>query len=148
MNVTRHTSGSVSNSEKEPIAIIGMGCRFPGGANSPQTFWKLLRDRLDAITEVPSDRWNVDAFYDPDGAKPADKIRTRWRGFVDEIDEFDADFLGISPREASSIDPQHRLLLELAWEALENGGRCRKNLQVQKQEYLLAYRAAIPTTFN
>jgi acyl transferase domain-containing protein len=129
--MTQNTSENMNTSKKEPIAIMGMGCRFPGGANSPQAFWKLLRDRLDAITEGPSDRWNVDAFYNPDGAKPG-KIRTRWGGFVDEIDEFDADFFGISPREASSIDPQHRLLLELAWEALENGGPVPEKLAGSK----------------
>jgi hypothetical protein len=145
--VTQNTSDTVNISQKEPIAIIGIWCRFPGGANSPEAFWKLLRDGVDAITEVPSDRWNLDNFYDPEGAKPG-KIRTRWGGFVDKIDEFDAEFFGISPREASSIDPQHRLLLEVAWEALEDGGKCRKNLPVQKPEYLLAYLAAITTIFN
>jgi acyl transferase domain-containing protein/NADP-dependent 3-hydroxy acid dehydrogenase YdfG/phospholipid N-methyltransferase/aryl carrier-like protein len=116
---------------KEPIAIIGMGCRFPGGANSPEAFWKLLRDGVDAITEVPADRWNVDSFYDPDGAKPG-KIRTRWGGFIDKIDEFDAEFFGISPREAFKMDPQQRLLLEVAWEALEDGGQVPENLAGSK----------------
>lgn len=129
--MTQNTSENVKNSEKEPIAIIGIGCRFPGDANSPEAFWKLLRDGVDAITEVSEDRWNLDNFYDADGVKP-EKIRTRWRGFVDEIDEFDADFFGISPREASSIDPQHRLLLELAWEALENGGLVPEKLAGSK----------------
>jgi acyl transferase domain-containing protein/acyl carrier protein/2-polyprenyl-3-methyl-5-hydroxy-6-metoxy-1,4-benzoquinol methylase len=114
-----------------PIAIIGVGCRFPGGANSPEAFWKLLQDGVDAITEVPADRWNVDSFYDPDTAKPG-KIRTRWGGFVDKVDEFDAEFFGISPREASNMDPQHRLLLEIAWEALEDGGQVPENLAGSK----------------
>ncbi|HEY9739986.1 MAG TPA: polyketide synthase, partial [Coleofasciculaceae cyanobacterium] len=115
------------STQKENLAIIGIGCRFPGGANSSEAFWKLLRDGVDAITEVPADRWNVDSFYDPDESKPG-KMRTRWGGFVNKIDEFDAEFFGISPREASNIDPQQRLLLELAWEALEDGGQVPERL--------------------
>src|SRR4028118_236097 len=129
--MTQNTSENMNNSQKEPIAIIGIGCRFPGGGNSPEAFWKLLRDGVDAITEVPEDRWNLDNFYDPEGTKPG-KIRTRWGGFVDKIDEFDADFFGISPREASCIDPQQRLLLEVAWEALEDGGQVPENLAGSK----------------
>ena len=129
--MTKNPSAKVDTSAKEPIAIIGIGCRFPGGANSPEAFWKLLRDGVDAITEVPEDRWNLDNFYDPEGPKPG-KIRTRWGGFVDKIDEFDADFFGISPREASSMDPQQRLLLEVAWEALEDGGQVPENIAGSK----------------
>lgn len=108
--------------DREPVAIIGIGCRFPGGANSPEAFWRLLRDGVDAITEVPPDRWNIDAFYDPDPTKPG-KTYSRWGGFIDQIDQFDAQFFGISPREATRVDPQQRLLLEVAWEALEDGGQ-------------------------
>jgi len=129
--MTQNTSENMNTSKKEPIAIIGIGCRFPGGANSPEAFWKLLRDGVDAITEVPEDRWNLDNFYDPEGTKPG-KIRTRWGGFVDKIDEFDADFFGISPREASCMDPQQRLLLEVAWEALEDAGQASENLADSK----------------
>jgi acyl transferase domain-containing protein len=121
----------MNTSKKEPIAIIGIGCRFPGSANNPEAFWKLLRDSVDAITEVPEDRWNLDNFYDPGGTKPG-KIRTRWGGFVDKIDEFDGEFFGISPREASCMDPQQRLLLEVAWEALEDGGQVPENLAGSK----------------
>lgn len=106
----------------EPIAIIGVGCRFPGGGDSPEAFWRLLHDGIDAITEVPKDRWDVEAFYDPDPDAPG-KMSSRWGGFVTEVDRFDAEFFGISPREARSMDPQHRLLLEVAWEALENAGQ-------------------------
>ncbi|MFW9259889.1 SDR family NAD(P)-dependent oxidoreductase [Nostoc sp. CALU 546] len=113
--------------EKESIAIIGIGCRFPGGANTPEAFWKLLRDGVDAITEVPANRWNIDTLYDPDTAKPG-KMRTRWGGFLNKIDEFDPQFFGISPREAACIDPQQRLLLEVAWEALEDGGQVPERL--------------------
>ena len=103
----------------EPIAIIGMGCRFPGAAN-PDAFWELLRDGVDAITEVPAQRWPVDAFYAP--TVTPGKISTRWGGFLPEVDRFDPLFFGISPAEAAYIDPQQRLLLETAWEALEQAG--------------------------
>ncbi len=107
---------------KEPLAIIGIGCRFPGGGNSPETFWKMLCAGTDAIAEIPADRWNIDSFYDPDPDKAA-KTNTRWGGFIEGIDLFDANFFGISPREASQMDPQQRLLLETAFEAMEDGGQ-------------------------
>ncbi|MBP5976712.1 SDR family NAD(P)-dependent oxidoreductase [Brasilonema sp. CT11] len=119
--------GTDSGKDTEPIAIIGIGCRFPGCANSPEAFWKLLQEGVDAITSVPADRWNVDSFYDPEGEKPG-KIRTRWGGFIGNIDSFDAQFFGISPREASRMDPQQRLLLEVATEALEDGGQVPERL--------------------
>lgn len=106
---------------KEPIAIIGLGCRFPG-ANSPADFWALLRDGVDAVTEVPADRWDVDAYYDPDPAATG-KMNSRWGGFLDNVDRFDAQFFGVSPREAACMDPQQRLLLEVTWEALEDAGQ-------------------------
>jgi acyl transferase domain-containing protein/acyl carrier protein len=102
----------------EPIAIVGIGCRFPG-ANNPESFWELLRDGVDAITEVPPDRWDVDEFYDPEPGTPG-KMYTRYGGFIDQVDQFDPSFFGISPREAERMDPQQRLVLEVAWEALEN----------------------------
>ncbi|MGC9524444.1 MAG: aminotransferase class I/II-fold pyridoxal phosphate-dependent enzyme [Limnospira sp.] len=105
--------------EVKPIAIIGIGCRFPG-ANNPQGFWNLLTDGVDVITEVPKSRWNSDEFYHPDAAA-SDKTNSRWGGFLDKIDQFDPHFFGISPREALTIDPQQRLLMEVAWEALEDG---------------------------
>ncbi len=105
----------------EPIAIVGMACRFPGGAADPEAFWRLLRDGVDAVTEIPRERWDVDAFYDPD-PEAAGKIYVRHGAFLEWIDEFDAGFFGISPREACSVDPQQRLLLEVSWEALESAG--------------------------
>ncbi len=103
---------------KEPIAIIGLSCRFPK-APSPQAFWELLRNGVDAISEVPSDRWDVNEFYTSDPATRG-KLTSRWGGFIDHVDLFDAHFFGISPREAARMDPQQRLLLEVSWEALEN----------------------------
>jgi acyl transferase domain-containing protein/acyl carrier protein len=110
----------------EPIAIIGIGCRFPG-AKDPPAFWRLLRDGVDAITEVPAERFNLDALYDPDPAAPG-KINTRWGGFIEQIDQFDPHFFGISPREAARMDPQQRLLLEVAWEALQDAGQVAERL--------------------
>ncbi|MCC5667831.1 SDR family NAD(P)-dependent oxidoreductase [Nostoc sp. CHAB 5784] len=107
--------------QTEAIAIVGMGCRFPGGADTPQALWELLRNGVDAITEVPSDRWQLDKFYDPDPNVPG-KMYNRYGGFVGQLQEFDAEFFGIAPREAVSLDPQQRLLLEVSWEALENAG--------------------------
>jgi len=105
----------------EPIAIVGIGCRFPGAAGLEE-FWTLLRDGVDAITEIPRDRWDVDAFYDPLPGTTG-KMSTRWGGFLPGIDRFDPHFFGISPREAAAMDPQQRLLLEVTWEALENAGQ-------------------------
>ncbi|GET38067.1 beta-ketoacyl synthase [Microseira wollei NIES-4236] len=103
----------------EPIAIIGIGCRFPGAKN-PESFWQILRG-VDAISEMPKERWDIDQFYDPEPGKPG-KISTRWGGFLEQVDRFDASFFGISPREVERTDPQQRLVLEVAWEALENAG--------------------------
>ncbi|MDP7729211.1 type I polyketide synthase [Mycobacterium sp. TY813] len=105
----------------EPIAVIGMGCRLPGNVNGPQDFWQLLLDGRDTIREVPADRWDGDAFYDPDPETPG-KMTTKWGGFIDDVAGFDADFFGITPREAAAMDPQHRVLLEVAWESLEHAG--------------------------
>nr|BFE74707.1 hypothetical protein GCM10020092_080080 [Actinoplanes digitatis] len=105
----------------DPIAIIGIGCRFPGGADGPHEYWRLLREGTDAVTEVPADRWKFQDFADDDPAAPG-KTTTRWGGFLHGVDRFDPAFFGISPREASSMDPQQRLLAEVAWEALEDAG--------------------------
>ncbi len=111
---------NLKNRVNEPIAIIGMSCRFPGGANNPQAFWDLLKNGRDGITEIPPDRWDIDSFYDSNLDAPG-KMYIRRGGFLDSgIDTFDANFFGISAREAEYMDPQQRLLLEVAWEALEN----------------------------
>ena len=104
----------------DPVAIIGVGCRFPKAKN-PESFWQLLRNGVDAITEVPKDRWDIDKFYDPRPGTPG-KMNTRWGGFLEQVDRFDPNFFGISPREVERMDPQQRLVLEVAWEALENAG--------------------------
>ncbi|MCC7358230.1 MAG: amino acid adenylation domain-containing protein [Anaerolineales bacterium] len=104
----------------EPIAIIGLGCRFPGAPDA-EAFWQLLRDGVDAISVVPTDRWPVDELYAPEPGTRG-KMSTRWGGFLDDVGHFDPHFFGISPREAARMDPQQRLLLEVAWEALENAG--------------------------
>ena len=106
---------------KDGIAVIGIGCRFPGGINDIASFWKLLTDGRDAVSEVPADRWNVERFYDAEPGVAGKSIAKRG-GFLESIDQFDPQFFGISPREAPYIDPQQRLLLETAWEALEDAG--------------------------
>ena len=106
---------------KEPIAIVGMGCRFPGSANNLKTFWTNLINGIDAITQIPEDRWNIDFYFGGDKIHPR-KSRSKWGGFVDGIKEFDARFFGISSKEASFMDPQQRMLLETAWHALEDAG--------------------------
>ncbi|AOW98937.1 hypothetical protein BJP34_05265 [Moorena producens PAL-8-15-08-1] len=107
------------SSSKEPIAIIGMGCRFPGGADNPESFWNLLSQGIDAISEIPSERWNIEQYYDPNPETPG-KMYTRYGGFVGQLQEFDSHFFNIAPIEAISLDPQQRLLLEVSWEALEH----------------------------
>ncbi|HEX4615523.1 MAG TPA: SDR family NAD(P)-dependent oxidoreductase, partial [Stellaceae bacterium] len=103
-----------------PVALVGLACRFPGAADLEE-FWSLLKAGRDAVGEIPDDRWDVDAYFHPDPAKPG-MMYTRAGGFIADIDKFDAGFFGISPREARRIDPQQRLLLELTWEALESAG--------------------------
>ena len=100
---------------------MGIGCRFPGNVTGPESLWRLLLDGEDAVGEVPADRWDADAFYDPDPAAPG-RMTTKWGGFVSDVAGFDADFFGITPREAEAMDPQQRMLLEVAWESLEHAG--------------------------
>ncbi|HBJ88019.1 MAG TPA: beta-ketoacyl synthase, partial [Verrucomicrobiales bacterium] len=111
----------MDTNRNEGIAIIGIGCRFPGGVNDTEAFWKVLVEGRDVVSEVPPDRWSVDRFYD---AEPGlvGKTIAKWGGFVEGIDQFDPQFFGISPREAPYIDPQQRLMLETAWEAIEDAG--------------------------
>jgi acyl transferase domain-containing protein len=107
---------AVEAARREPIAVVGLGCRFPGGADSPQRFWELLQAGRDVVGPVPAARWQLAANADPD-------LPTTWFGsFVDHLDQFDPLFFGLSPREATTLDPQQRLVLEVAWEALEHAG--------------------------
>ncbi len=114
--------------QREPIAVIGIGCRFPGIVTDADSYWDLLRNGRDAISQVPGDRWNADTYFDPDPDKPG-KMVTRRGGFLEQVDEFDAGFFEIAPREAAAMDPQQRLALEVAWETLENAGYAPANLQ-------------------
>ena len=114
------TARAVPGDDHEAIAIVGFGCRYPGGIVDAASYWRVLSEGIDAVGDMPS-RWDVDALYDPD-PDALGKMTTRQGGFVADIERFDAGFFGISPREAVAMDPQQRLLLETAWEALEHGG--------------------------
>ena len=105
----------------EAVAIVGIGCRFPGGVTGPDSFWRLLCEGVDAVSEVPPERFDLAALYHPEPGTPG-KVSSRFGGFVADVDRFDAQFFGISPREAVRMDPQQRLLLEAGWEALEDAG--------------------------
>ena len=111
----------------EPIAVIGMGCRFPGGVRDRESFWELLHNGVDAIREVPENRWELEKLFSETPGAPG-KLSTRYGGFLENIDGFDAAFFGISPREAATMDPQQRLALEVAWEALEDAGQVPSTL--------------------
>jgi acyl transferase domain-containing protein/acyl carrier protein len=119
---------SAPSSKGMSVAIVGIGCRFPGGATDPASLWELLNAGADAITEIPPSRINLNRYYDARPATPG-RMMTRWGGFLDGIEDFDADFFGISPREAERLDPQQRLLLETAWEALEDAGQDMQQLE-------------------
>jgi len=112
----------------QPIAVLGMGCRLPGGINTPSELWTSLVQGRDSISEVPAERWDLGLHFDSDPRHPLTQ-HVRVGGFVDGIDQFDPAFFGVSPREADCMDPQHRLLLEVAWRAIEDGGQPLEKLR-------------------
>ena len=112
----------------EPIAIVGIGCRFPGGADGPDAYWDVLRNGVDAIGEVPAARWSAEEYHHADPDAPGKTYTTRG-GFLPVVDEFDPQFFGIAPREAIQLDPQQRLLLEVAWESLEHANIAHNELR-------------------
>ena len=128
----------------ERIAIVSAGCRFPGGATSPQAYWQLLIDGCDAVADVPPARWNAAALFDADPLAPH-RIQSRCGAFLDDVDRFDAAFFGISPREAATMDPQQRLLLEVAWEALEDAGQAAGPAGRQPHRRVRRHHAAATT---
>lgn len=113
---------TLENALSEPIAVIGLGCRFPSDVNSPESYWNLLKNQVDAISEVPEQRWKIKDYYNPNPSALG-QTNTRWGGFIKDPCLFDPYFFGLSPREASFMDPQQRVFLEVAWQALENAGQ-------------------------
>ncbi|XXT21827.1 type I polyketide synthase [Sorangium sp. So ce429] len=133
LNEMKGKLDAVQRAKAEPIAVLGVGCRFPGGASSADAFWRMLEEGRDAVTEVPSSRWtDADMVLAARTLTPAQRQASRWGGFLDDIDLFDAQFFGVSPREVLTLDPQQRIILEVAWEALEHAGQVPDRLMKTK----------------
>ena len=110
-----------------PVAVVGMGCRLPGGIDSPEGLWEALLRGDDLVTEVPADRWDADEYYDPEPGVPGRTV-CKWGSYLNDVADFDPEFFGINEKEATAMDPQHRLLLQASWEAMEHGGLTREAL--------------------
>ena len=121
------SSPTMGTTPVTPVAVIGMACRLPGGIDSPEQLWEALLRGDDLVTEVPPDRWDVDEYYDPEPGVPGRSV-SKWGAFLDDVYGFDSDFFGIGEREATELDPQHRLLLETSWEAMEHAGLTRERM--------------------
>ena len=115
------SSPAMGTTPVTPVAVIGMACRLPGGIDSPEQLWEALLRGDDLVTEIPADRWDADEYYDPEPGVPGRSV-SKWGAFLDDVAGFDSEFFGINEREATAIDPQHRLLLETSWEAMEHAG--------------------------
>ena len=120
-SASANSSPTMGTTPVTPVAVIGMACRLPGGIDSPEQLWEALLRGDDLITEIPSDRWDVDEYYDPEPGVPGRSV-SKWGAFLDDVGGFDSEFFGINEREATAMDPQHRLLLETSWEAVEHAG--------------------------
>ena len=120
-SASANSSPTMGTTPVTPVAVIGMACRLPGGIDSPEQLWEALLRGDDLVTEIPPDRWDADEYYDPEPGVPGRSV-SKWGAFLDDVAGFDSEFFGISEREATAIDPQHRLLLETSWEAMEHAG--------------------------
>ena len=120
-SASANSSPTMGTTLVAPVAVIGMACRLPGGIDSPEQLWEALLRGDDLVTEVPTDRWDADEYYDPEPGVPGRSV-SKWGAFLDDVAGFDSEFFGINEREATAMDPQHRLVLETSWEAMEHAG--------------------------